>query len=286
MNTENSELKGEKSFVIDVNVSNLIMTPLTCASLVNEMLKGLLYQKSQIPYPYSWMKTVLERKRQRNENEPSDSPINLSAANHFRIVSKAYEILQSVMQGVIEEFRESVLPIDEVVIVFGTTPQCPEEILTITIPSLARGHFEGNHLNELNKAQPKVLRNIFLSQSWMDSIDTSLICTNTYVYLKKSVTKSRGQSVSQSVFVPVRPLMFSPKVKHVRINLCSDNHRNSNNCCQNLMIYTDDDDRVPSTQEQKCCENTKNEVVWFQFRDLIEGYKDCFINKKSASELW
>nr|XP_023022274.1 uncharacterized protein LOC111510587 [Leptinotarsa decemlineata] len=285
MKTENGDLKGEKSFVIDVNVSNLIMTPLTCASLVNEMLKGLLYQKSQIPYPYSWMKAVLERKRQRNENESSDRPINHSAANHFRIVSKAYEILESVMQGVIKEFRESVLPIDEVVIVFGTTPQCPKEIFTINVSSLAKGHFERNHLNELNKAHPKILRDIFLSQSWMDSIDTSLICTNTYVYLKKSVTNSKEESVSQTVFVQVRPLIFSPKVKHVRINLCSDNHRNSDNCCQNLMVYNDDKDHDPSSEEQKC-ESTEKEVVWFQFRDLIKGFKDCFINKKSASELW
>lgn len=38
---------------IDVKISEMTLIPLACASLVNEILKELLYQKCQIPYPYS-----------------------------------------------------------------------------------------------------------------------------------------------------------------------------------------------------------------------------------------
>ncbi|KAG5891761.1 hypothetical protein JTB14_012495 [Gonioctena quinquepunctata] len=286
MKTANCE-QSQATSVVNVNISDLILTPLTCASLVNEVLKGLLYQKSQIPYPYSWMKTVLEKKRHESENEQSSRQINFSAANHHRIVSTAYELLESVMQGIIREFRDSVSTIEEVVIIFGTTPHSPKEIFTINVSSLAKGHFERNHISELNKSQPKILRDIFLSQTWLDSIDTSLTCTNTYIYLKKDITNISNECSTQSVFVPIRPLTFSPKVKNVRLNLCSDKQRDQENCCENLSIFADDSENKKEKQQQSSSSEVgQKNIVWYQFKDLIKGFKDCYINKESASELW
>ncbi|KAL1501631.1 hypothetical protein ABEB36_006927 [Hypothenemus hampei] len=163
----------------------LILTPFASASLVNEILKGLLYQKSQIPYPYSWLKEAIEKRRKKlSESDANVSKkLNFTHENHYRTVSKACDFLEVLMKGIAKEFSENI--IKEIVVMLGTSPNCPKEVVTIQIPHIDQEHIERNHISELNKHLQKVLRHIFLSQTWMDSVNTSLTCTNTYVYLKK-----------------------------------------------------------------------------------------------------
>lgn len=143
--------------LINVKVSD-ILTPVTCAFVINEILQGLLYQKSQIPYPYSWLKSVVDKKRVNSTSEETSRKINFNAANHFRVVSKAYDTLENIMKGIIKMFNETSDWIKEVVFIFGATPLCPKEIYTIKISSLAKGHIEGNHSNHLCKCRQKILR--------------------------------------------------------------------------------------------------------------------------------
>lgn len=140
---------------IDLKISEITLTPLACASLINEILKGLLYQKCQIPYPYSWMKNMVDKKRKAHSSE--NKTINFTAANHFRIVSKAYDTLESVMKGILKEFSYKD-NIKEVIVLFGTTPQCPKEVVTIKILPSDTEHNERNHMTELDKYQQKILR--------------------------------------------------------------------------------------------------------------------------------
>lgn len=50
---------------IDIHISESVFTPLACATLINEIIKSIVYQKSQIPYPYNWLKMMVERKRRK-----------------------------------------------------------------------------------------------------------------------------------------------------------------------------------------------------------------------------
>lgn len=144
---------------IDIEISNVILTPFTCASLVNEILKGLLHQKNQIPYSYNWLKSIVTKKRQQENNDEKTGPTNFKLVNHFRIVSNAFDTLESLMKAIIKEFSDSLdETIRKVVIVFGTTPECPKEIFTINTTSVMLGHHERNHKEQLIKYQQKILR--------------------------------------------------------------------------------------------------------------------------------
>ncbi|KAJ8945750.1 hypothetical protein NQ318_012072 [Aromia moschata] len=264
--------------VINVKVSEVVLTPLCCASLVNEILKGVLYQKSQIPYPYNWLKTLVENKRKQADTEEPKKPINFTAVNHFRVVSSTYDTLECVMNGIMKEFRENGSSIKEVIFVFGTTPQCPKEVFTINVSSVVSGHLE--------KKSYVPYGNIFLSQSWMDAIDATSVCTNTFIFLKKDTNSNTGSATNiENFFIPSRPLTFPPKLKHVKIKL---NHSDSTNCCSNLTVFEDAGRSDVSIRNEQLTssENCEVSFSWYQAKDLLKGFKDCYINKISACELW
>lgn len=140
-------------------VDELTLTPLAGASLVNEIIKGLLYQKCQIPYPYHWLKRVVEKRRQRlNHTEAPSRKVNFAHENHFRTVSKAYDHLDLVMRGIHKEFCDQNSEVQEVVVMFGPSPACIKEAFTIALPVTLKGHLEHNHTGQLNKNLQKVLR--------------------------------------------------------------------------------------------------------------------------------
>lgn len=152
--TENEE----SGSVINVECSDLVLTQFVCASLVNEIFKGLLYKKSQIPYPYNWLKNIIIKKREQSASSDETKSTNLTVVNHFRVVSNAYDTMESLMTGLIKEFSETVEKIIEVLIVFGTTPECPKEVFTINTLPVIQGHNERNHIAQLKKYQQKILR--------------------------------------------------------------------------------------------------------------------------------
>lgn len=151
---------------INVDITENIFTPFACASVVNEFIKSLVYQKSQIPYPYNWLKTVVNRKRKSCEGDERKKPINLNIDRHYRVVSTAYDNLEEIMKNIRKELDSS-CEVHEILILFGTTPQCPKEAYTIKVPSIDRSHLEENHVQDISKNQQKILR----------------YCVLTYIYL-------------------------------------------------------------------------------------------------------
>lgn len=132
-------------------------------------------------------------------------------------------------------------------------------------------------------------RNIFLSDIWLTAVTTVVTYTNMYVMLKKKHTICNSKN--EHFFIPTRcniPL----RVRNTVINLNYTVENDDSNCCRNLTVFEDE-----VTQEEKQltgansggsednCEDT-NDGQWYQAKVLLTGFKDCFINKISASELW
>lgn len=119
----------------------------------------------------------------------------------------------------------------------------------------------------------------------MNNIDNSISCTNTYIFLKKSGTECvESTRDSQEVFRLVQPLSFSNRVKHIKINLCVN--KMVDNCCDNLVVFSDVIDFDQCNLNTTFDSNKSENILWYQSKDLIQGFKDCYINKISASELW
>lgn len=151
----------QTKFSIDIKITDIVLTPLTCAVLVNEIIKFLVYQKSQIPYPYNWLKSVVTRKRKSLELKGIEASSNLSVERHYKIASLAYDTVEEIMSSIKTEFKDSIRSIREVLIIFGATPYTPKEVFRINFPMLHDDHIEANHIKSIPKNQQKILRYIY-----------------------------------------------------------------------------------------------------------------------------
>lgn len=149
--------KEETKLNIDVNVTNLVLTPITCSTLVSKVIKCLIYEKSQIPYPYEWLQTIVNKKRKLDSETESENSKNYQAERHFRTVSSVYDNTESILKEIKQQFKSGT-PIEEILLLFGGSEMSPKEVYRIRIPYLAKGHLEENHYTMTKKYSHTVIR--------------------------------------------------------------------------------------------------------------------------------
>nr|XP_008195500.1 PREDICTED: uncharacterized protein LOC103313603 [Tribolium castaneum] len=277
------------SSTINISVGDYILTPASCASLVNEVMKNLLYQRTQIPYPYAWLKSIVKKKRKSIEDGEEEKKTNFTLNKHYQTVSTAYDAVENIALNIVKCFTDLGNSLKEVIFVIGVTPVCPKEVFTVKASSLALGHVEGNHVMENSRRQSRILRNIFLEEVWMSLVENSLPCCNTYIFLKVEASQSNLSNVcNDNIFIPSKPLLVSNKIKQTVINFNSNSQVFS--CCDKLEVFKDSCDvEGPGKCERNFNEKDKsseNGETWLQSTIVIRGFKDCFVNKVAASELW
>ncbi|XP_044264973.1 MAD2L1-binding protein isoform X2 [Tribolium madens] len=155
----------ENPAVINISISDYILTPASCASLVNEVMKNLLYQRAQIPYPYAWLKNIVKKKRKSLEEGEEENKNNFTLSKHYQTVSTAYDAVENITSNIVKCFTGLGDNLKEVIFVIGVTPVCPKEVFTVKASSLALGHVEGNHVMENSRRQSRILRSIFLEEN-------------------------------------------------------------------------------------------------------------------------
>lgn len=158
--------KEERNSInIEVNITEkLILTPLACASIINKLIKCLIYEKFHIPYSYEILKAFVKKRRERGcENEEEcdfvDSHLSYKVDRHFQIVSNAYDTIELLLRQVRNQFRSGAC-VQEVMFLFGGSEMSPKEVYRILIPEIPHGHFENNHLSCGEKLSRDVLRYI------------------------------------------------------------------------------------------------------------------------------
>ncbi|KAF5273130.1 hypothetical protein FQA39_LY07620 [Lamprigera yunnana] len=286
MNVSNGTNTQEKR--IDVNVSGVILTPLMCSTIINEIIKCLLYEKSQIPYPYNWLKSMVNRKRGRENVEIKST--NYLVERHYRTVSVAYDSLEIVMNNINAEFKTDGSNINRVLILFGSTLYSATEMYTIEVLNLITGHLEENHVQSNSRNQHKVLRNIMFSEEWLQAMNRTIPPTNMYILIEKYGSKMYEEKPELEFHLTKRYTICS-RVKNVSIILQCDRNVKYN-CCNSLLIFEDKNSREgncsKSNQDDECTISNFNndETLWFQSKTFIKGFKECFIKGVSASELW
>lgn len=124
-----------------------------------------------------------------------------------------------------------------------------------------------------------------MSEIWLSSAQSSICNTNMYVLVKKTCLTE--ELTKDSFFLPNFKYNLPSRVKNIIVNLKCDN-TNVTNCCKNLLVFNDDIEGCDSGASNYKIEkdNSTEDVKWYQAKLLVTGFKDCFVNKVSASELW
>lgn len=113
-------------------------------------------------------------------------------------------------------------------------------------------------------------------------MDFSCPTTNMYIMIRKCI-----RAVNEdNFFTPIRDYSIPSNFPCVTINLDYRNERN-HTCCSNMTVYNDS-----SSSQYYQYTNDNDQIAndledcWFQAKIFVKGYKDCFINKMSATELF
>lgn len=252
---------------------NTVLTPLTCASIVSEILKCLVYEKSLIPYHYMWLKNIVCDHRKRTDQNES---VDIFAEKHIRMAVSAYDVMENINMNIKRLFKFG-NNITEILILVGATPFSPKDVYKIVIPKLATGHNETNHHSMLSKIQPKILRSIFLSKEWTSNMDEMVPTTNLYVLVKTEQQQFILDRNTAEAFM-ISPHFFVPRsARTLTINL-SYNEDVEHNCCT---IYEDNPINQEAAQDVHNIDYSKNlnsedmfelDTEWLQANYILKGF--------------
>lgn len=272
--------RDKTSLQIDVNINNLILTPLTCASLINTFIKCLIYDKTQIPYSYKWLETIVNKKRKEasRNDENNEHNKNYQAEKYFRKVSNFYDTVESILKQIDNIFKNN-NDVEEILLIFGGSEMSPKEVYRIRIPTLPKNHQEKNHITVTNKLSYTVLRQIFLSPEWENAIDNTLTPTNMFVFLKTNATNIHLEPNS-SFYITKRTLVTD-------INLIYEVD-DSVKCDCNFSVFQDDNKQNKSEINliDFSVVDNQDKFEWYQLETVLKGFKEEFANKVPLSELW
>lgn len=114
----------------------------------------------------------------------------------------------------------------------------------------------------------------------MNLMSNPIPCTNTYIFLNICNVVSTKSDWSETIFIPSKQFSYSEKVKHTIVKIDCNNEE-SFDCCEHFKIFED----VNKTSVF-CEDENKTNLVWLESKTIVKGFKDCFINKVSVSDIW
>lgn len=102
-----------------------------------------------------------------------------------------------------------------------------------------------------------------------------------YVMLKKPTTTTTTSVEDDDFFHPNRKFSLATRVENVVINFSYENQEESN-CCSNLQIFWD----TSKISLESSNSSSSEDCEWYQAKISVAGFKDYYVGKVSASDLW
>ncbi|CAD0203876.1 unnamed protein product [Chrysodeixis includens] len=147
MNSSNSPI------MVNLEIGDQL-TSISCGHVMVELIKFIAYQRLQIPYSYQWLKQVVTKKKQCEEEPLKES---FQSERHFRAASTALENLDFILKSVQKEISGPSIP-EEVCIALGATPVTCKEVYRVLLPVVC--HKPQCHSTIIANDQ-KIQRNVF-----------------------------------------------------------------------------------------------------------------------------
>lgn len=132
-----------------------------------------------------------------------------------------------------------------------------------------------------NKCNILCCRDLFLSPDWLKAMESNFPTTNMYVMLKK---RQENCQKDDCLFTLISDYSIPSHSNCVTINLDYKNEP-SHVCCSNLAVFNDSLNGSHKNPQISNKSIDSNEY-WYQAKHYLKGFKDCYINKVSATELF
>uniref|UniRef100_A0A182WDX2 MAD2L1-binding protein n=1 Tax=Anopheles minimus TaxID=112268 RepID=A0A182WDX2_9DIPT len=263
---------------ITIDLETPFITPDCSSRILCTIFELLLYNRMQLPFPYSTFRMMV------NKLVTADAEVNSVAdMDSKRQREKAQHVVNSV-EMVCEMLSKH--PVNELMILFGKTIYTAKEAFVITIPSADATHLGRNHQRTLEN----ILRTIGLQLTLCEefaTVQNELGDTNIFVMLKLSAPPERpvSMNVLDDYQLPRKCATYAITLKTA--DDCVDALPNS--CCKQLEVYSDHTDQslTSTAQQDKQHSPPKTEAtanaLWFLLDTVVSGYS---IKTAKQYKLW
>ncbi|XP_011303462.1 MAD2L1-binding protein [Fopius arisanus] len=230
------------------------LTSDSCAKIITELIKYILYQKQQIPF--SWDSLVQLQPR----FKPND--------RNYGFTKNLFASLESISGELTEQLHLGGCDVKEVVMLIGATTISPKFLIRVEIPGnilSSRRHMEFQH--SYRKPLLTLMRTVIECQEFQDAMTVPLVPTNTFVLLQKSDSNPKSD-----FFLP-KP-QYSPNSQS--LSFCIKLHHNEirGDCqCSGIVrpYFDNPNDRLQDISEEK--HDVVAPYLWYQSKEIVKGFK-------------
>ncbi|XP_052889941.1 uncharacterized protein LOC128298235 [Anopheles moucheti] len=242
-----------------------------CTKILRTIFELLLYNRSQIPFPYSTFRMLA--KKLDADSVDLDSVAGVQVNRQREKVQHVIDCAELVL-----ETLEKILskhPVSELMILLGKTVYTAKEAFIVKLPSADVNHFGKNHQRKCEQ----ILQKIGLQLTLCDEIitDSNLGDTNILVMVQLSTSNEHqvgsmyGMNLSDDYQLPRKCVTYSINLK------TTEDHGDESTytCCKRLKIHNEHTEQ-PSPSSDKQHELTTMETDmkphWFLLNTVVSGF--------------
>ncbi|XP_015117633.1 MAD2L1-binding protein [Diachasma alloeum] len=230
------------------------LTSDSCAKIITELMKYVLYQKQQIPFSCDSLVQLQTRFKPNDRN--------------YGFTRNLFSALESISGELTEQLHLGGCDVKEVVIVIGATTISPKFLVRVEIPGnilSSRRHMEYQH--SYRKPLLTLMRTVIECQEFQEAMTVPLGPTNTFVLLQKSDSNPKSD-----FFLPKPHYSPNSQTSSFCIRL---HHKEIVEDCQCSSVvrpyYDNPKDRPEEIAEEK--QEIVAPYLWYQSREVVKGFK-------------
>lgn len=282
---ESKKVKGIDMDSISIELDTPLITHGCASRIVRTIVELLLYNRTQIPFPYTTFRAMVKKLE---SAEPTDATHSVAELRIQKQREKAQHVVQCVemLFDTIEKILSNHPPIGELMIVFGKTIYTAKEAFIITLPAIDRNHIGENHQRSLEK----VLRKLGLQLTLCDQLVSGQAVTsdtNIFVMVQSSCTlhPTLGVNLLDNFQLPKKCVKYEINFKMAN----KGGDETVNGCCKRLEIYSEEESMVQSGTLPTAAQATTTEFQgplsneWFLLDAVISGFS---IKSPKENVMW
>uniref|UniRef100_A0A182PKF0 Uncharacterized protein n=1 Tax=Anopheles epiroticus TaxID=199890 RepID=A0A182PKF0_9DIPT len=229
---------------ISIELEAPFITQACASKIVCTIVELLLYNRTQIPFPYPTFRAMV--KKLETVELAEDIHQSVAEVRIQKQREKAQHMIKNVetLFDTLEKILIDHPAIGELMIVFGKTIYTAKEAFVVIMPTIDKNHFGTNHQRSLEK----MLRKIGLQLTLCDQMVTGREATgdtNIFVALKStsSLHPTYGVSCLDDFQLPKKCAKFVIILKTTPNGSKAIGH----DCCKRLEVFSEEDmDRSPA----------------------------------------
>ncbi|XP_053660001.1 uncharacterized protein LOC128709041 [Anopheles marshallii] len=264
---------------VTIELETPFITQDCCTRILRTIFELLLYNRGQIPFPYSTFR-MLAKKLEADAVDPN-SVASVQVNRQRETVQHVINCTELVLETL--EKIMSNHPVSELMILLGKTVYTAKEAFIVKLPSADVNHFGKNHQRKLEQ----ILQQIGLQLTLCDEIvtDTNLGDTNILVMVELStlhehqVGSRYGMNLSDDYQLPRKCVTYSINLKTTE----DREYESSYTCCKRLKVHSEHTEQ-PAISADKQHESTTMEAAVKPHRFLLNTVVSGF-SIKSAKHL-